>query len=314
MGLSKPRENQAWKTSALLHQSQDSVCIYRPKGRWACKDWTSGDHSCCGRAWCHCWEARCDCWAWTRSWCVCTGCQNHSSLFYSSRNAEGREHFWEQASTFFFVWYRCWKNTAELLLLVPVLFKATLQQRSRKERKSLSPLNSRRIVSPLHQNLWNRNILRRCFLCKLCPRKAGQWVGTEGSRACSWDDVTAVGGWNSTKLSQAISTDFLISLSAPVSPSNDIYVLSLPNCEDLRQHKRLKTRGKLFKRKANIPQAYLLLFLTSSAVWLHAHTGVCTIFALVSTEITWTTQILQSLFLHREGDAAGWQLPHFQHG
>lgn len=169
MGLSKPRENQAWKTSALLHQSQDSVCIYWPKGRWACKDWTSGDHSCCGRAWCHCWEARCDHWAWTRSWSVCTGCQTHRSLFFL-QGLQKVGNIFESKQALFFVWYRCWKNTAELLVLVPMLFKAMLQQCSRKERKSLSPLNSRKIVSPLHQNLCNRNIPEMLLSVQVVPQ------------------------------------------------------------------------------------------------------------------------------------------------
>lgn len=57
-----------------------------------------------------------------------------------------------------------------------MLFKAILQQCSRKERKFLSPLNSRKIVSLLHQNLCNRSILRMLLSVRVVPQE-GRGVG-----------------------------------------------------------------------------------------------------------------------------------------
>lgn len=137
---------------------------------------TKGKVSLQGLHWYHCWVARCDHWAWTRSWSVCTGSQTHKSGLFFLQGMQKVGNIFESKQAFFFVWYRCWKNTAELLVLVPMLFKAILQQCSRKERKFLSPLNSRKIVSLLHQNLCNRSILRMLLSVRVVPQE-GRGVG-----------------------------------------------------------------------------------------------------------------------------------------
>lgn len=176
---------------------------------------------------------------------VCMHRQSDSQKwsFFPSRNAEGREHFWEQASIFFFL---SDTDAGKILLSSLCLCQCYLKQscNNAAEKKENSCLHwiPEKLCLCFIKTCATEASLGCCFLCELCPRKAGEWVGTEGgSLQFRWCNSSRL-----IKLNQIVSGNiswFFLFLYQLVSPSNDICVLSLPNYEDLRQHKKDIQKG-----------------------------------------------------------------------